>query len=85
MSLLPLRYRSTRRRVPQTGQLPAPGPFPGGRPENVTVIFVIVLVAVVWLLVRGYPARMAAEAVAAAAAISVTLAPRLADLLQDGD
>jgi hypothetical protein len=51
----------------------------------VTVILVVVLVAVVWLLGRGYPAGTAVDAVAGAAAVSVAIASRLARLQQDAD
>ena len=61
------------------------GPFPDARPENVTVIFVVVLVAVIWLLARGYPAGTAVEAVAGAGAVSAAIASRLAWPTQDAD
>jgi hypothetical protein len=66
-------------------RLPAPGPFPDARPGSVTVILVVVLVAVVWLLARGYPVGTAVDAVAGAAAVSVAIVSRLARLQQDAD
>lgn len=85
MSLLPLRRWSARHLEEQTGQLPAPGPFPAAwRPLAATVIFVVVLVVVVLLLDRGYSADAAVGAVAGAGAVAAAIASRLAGT-QPGD
>ncbi len=77
MSLFPLRLWRARHRE-ESPELPAPGPFPAAQsPRGAIAIFVVIVVVVAWLLVRGYSADTALGAVAGAGVLAAAIASRL--------